>query len=652
MQNTCVYYTIFITIIFCVLGFHPANAQKIFYFSRPKLAADLSYEATREIRKGKNINSTDTINDYTEHLNIETKGWVYHPALFDFKLGLSPEWTQTFEDHTIGTISASNNIKSYFMGYYFDASVFQFKPYTLQFFARKQDNDITGSFASKSDSLATTYGTNLVLKYRTLPTIIGYVHNSINQTGFYSSIDVEDEFKLDMRLPKENNKSSLNISFIDKTQNTNGFFSNVKTLDSDLNNIWEFSKDQRRSLISYLQYRETKGTLFNNSTITFNQNFFWEQTEELDFNGQAYYSNTKYGEFNSETMTITAGLNYDIFDNLQANLTGEASAREYQGGSEQIYSSGMGLDYQKSTPLGEFRLISNNNYRIRFRNVSDGLIQTLNEPHTLNTTQLVFLNEKYIDPGSIIVTNAASSIRYIENIDYIITQVTPFVRIRRVPLGAIADGENVLVSYQFDNPSNYDDATLSQSYGITYIPIEPLSISYLYNRYEQFYKGGVPPDYLDKDVIQTGDIAWDVKWSRTRLFYQNTNSESGTSNSRWTAEQAISYRYSRSVFTMLSAIYGVSKFKDINENETFYLLRSQVDYAPSRSWKISLEGYRNGISGDSIDTLDHGFSAEVDMFYGIWSTSIKYIFIYEKDGASSQSRQLNSIYFRVSRSLW
>ncbi|NOX35062.1 MAG: hypothetical protein GXP56_15260 [Deltaproteobacteria bacterium] len=645
-------YILLFIVVFFICVSQPANAENFFHLDRPKLALELLYEYTQETRKGKDINSEDITNDFTERFNIETEGWVYHPALLSFKLGLEPEWSQTAEDHSADTVSKSSKIDTSMLGYNFDASVFQFKPYTLRLFARKQDTETTSSFAQKSNSRTKTYGTNLLLKYMMIPTSLGYVHNDSRQTGFYSSSNSGDEVRLNMKLPRENNRTEFNASFVDKTQNTNSFVTDIETMDYELQNQWDFSEDKRRNLFSSLSYRRTESTFINTSGITFNQNLSWEHTKSLESHYYAHYTKNKSGSFDSETKSLGAGLSYDILNNLSTNITSEASDSEYQGGSEQIYGGGIGFDFKQGTSIGTFRLNSDNNYKLRYRDVTDEYMQSINEPHILNTTELVFLNQKNIDTGSVVVTNAANTAIYIENIDYTITELSPFLRISRTPLGAITDGENVLVSYRYKNPSAFDDAIFSQSYGFTYIPFQSLSFLYRYYQSKQIYNGGVAPDNLDNNIVHTGEVTWDLKWSRARLSYQDSYKNSGGSNTRWVVEETLSYMPSRRLFSMLSANYGETRFKETSENETFYSIKTQIDYAPARSWKFSIEGFRNSVSGASVDSLDHGVSVSLNLYYGIWSGRIKYMFINEKERTFDESREFNYISFQISRRLW
>ncbi len=645
-------YTLLVIISSIICVPKPVDAGQLFYLRRPKLALDFIYETTKETRKGNNIDSEDVTNNLKESFTVETEGWVYHPALLDFQFGLEPVWSQAKEDHSTGPISTSNDIDTYTLGYFFNASIFQFKPYTLQVFARNQSNDTTSSFGQRSKAETKTYGTNLSLKYITLSTSLGYTHNDTKQSGFYNYSSQGDEVRLNMKLPKKTNETELNVSFVDKDQNTNNTLTNIETLDSELSNKWEFSNEKRRNLLSSLRYRETDGTYTGYSGIIFNQTLFWEHTESLNSNLNGHYSESESGNFETETKSLGAGVSYNILKNLDTKFSLNGSDQQNNLGDESSIGAELGLNYRHTTSIGTFSFNSNHNYKLRYRDVVNGFIQSSNEPHILNSTDLVFLNQKNINRNSITVTNQASTITYIENIDYTITELLPFLRINRNLLGAIADGQNVLVNYSYENPSAYDDAIFSQSYGINYAPLKSLSFLYQYNRSEQIHKGGIAPDNLDKSTLHTCEATWDVKWLRSKFSFQDSNKNSGNSNTRWTIDETISYTPSHSFFLMLSAKYGKTKFEGNNDNETFYSIRSQIDYAPKKSWKLSFEGFMNGVEGTSVDTLDRGASLNFNLYYGIWSGQIECMYVNEENLTADESRDLNSITLKISRRLW
>ena len=83
-------------IVLCIISLtvREVEARRYFLMERPMLGLDLSYEMEKSDRSGPNINRADTTHTFLERVDIETSGWVYHPALAEYKIKFSPEWEQ------------------------------------------------------------------------------------------------------------------------------------------------------------------------------------------------------------------------------------------------------------------------------------------------------------------------------------------------------------------------------------------------------------------------------------------------------------------------------------------------------------------------------------------------------------------------------
>ena len=139
----------------------------MYYIDRPKLALDLSYRFESEERTGPFISTKNSSHILNERFDIQTEGFVYHPALFVYILRLSPEWQQSLEQPDPGSERSSD---TFMLGYSLDMTMLQDKPYTINLFARKQRSVLTSSLATTSETESDTYGASLMLKYKVLPT--------------------------------------------------------------------------------------------------------------------------------------------------------------------------------------------------------------------------------------------------------------------------------------------------------------------------------------------------------------------------------------------------------------------------------------------------------------------------------------------------
>ncbi|MEK7307540.1 MAG: hypothetical protein AAB089_00530, partial [Nitrospirota bacterium] len=148
---------------------------------RPKLGLGFSYEFEEDERTGPDIKRDDTTQTLSERLDIETEGWVYHPALMIYTLRLSPQWEQLSHQYDETDKKTS---KTFLQGYFTEFTFLQYKPYTFRIFANRQLSTLTSSLAERSKTESDTYGAVLMLKYKILPTTIDYNHEESSQEGF------------------------------------------------------------------------------------------------------------------------------------------------------------------------------------------------------------------------------------------------------------------------------------------------------------------------------------------------------------------------------------------------------------------------------------------------------------------------------------
>ena len=121
----------------------PGHCQwPLFYVERPTATLDSRYEVDEEERRGPFIEQTKKSTTTREKLELRTRGYVYHPALLVYSIGLRPEFKR---QHTATTGSDIPKDDAKFLGYFVDMTVLQLKPYTVNLFASKERGEFKTS---------------------------------------------------------------------------------------------------------------------------------------------------------------------------------------------------------------------------------------------------------------------------------------------------------------------------------------------------------------------------------------------------------------------------------------------------------------------------------------------------------------------------
>ncbi len=615
-----------------------------FSFKRPKIGLSLSHEFEEEKRTNKGKVVT---NDTIERFEIETDGWVYHPALLTYGLSFQPEWRQQTEEYDGGEETKRD---TYLSGYNMNCTFFKHKPCTLSLFSSRQKSSVKSPFSGKSETESDNYGGNLSFINRLLPTSFSYFNTSSTQTGFYSSENEHEEFDVKTGFSFKNNSTKLESSFTDKERTTEGSTTGLKTSEHEIRNDWKITGDNMAELDSFLSIKSTESENQDTKNLRFYEDLHLRHMKNLKSDYRFDYNKYEYGDSERDRKSFKAKLWHLLYENLRTTIEGRTSIDDFDQGTEELYSGNLDFDYIREIPWGTINLTTGYDYETTNREMDEGYIW-ITETVELKTGGFTLLANEYVDIDSIEVYDDEGNL-YINEIDYTLTEIDNFVRISRITFGNIADGDKVSVTYRYLNNASYRDAVASQSYGIDFHLWSVLTLSYDYSHSKQGIRSGIVPDTLTDDRTKSARIRLNWRWSDTRLSYTDTSKKSGISTRTYTAEETITYRPARSVFLKLSTRYNKRKFKDSNEIEESYSIRPDLDWMVARWCKYSLEGFYGHVSGESEKTIDKGIESGFELSYGIWSGEISYEFVDERDRRDDVRREVHTLYFEIERSLW
>jgi hypothetical protein len=581
-----------------------------------------------------------------ERVDLQTAGWGYHPAFLTYTLGLSPEWERKIEKPDPGRRDTSD---SFLLGYSLDLTFLPYKPVTLNMFGRRQRSVLTSSLAARSETESDTYGATLMLKNRVLPTALTYVHTTLDQSGFFESEETRDEARLQMRHDVKSNDTNLNATYTAVDRTSLGTTILTKNFSGGAQNIYRITPDLRILLNSGLTYRWSESDLYRSSGVSLSESLRWRHTRNSSTNYDLRYASDSSGDTTVDTTSASAGFSHLLYENLTTSASGRTS---HSSQGENIYGGNLNFGYQRSIPWGMLYASTGHDYTVTTRSAGELFLPVINEAHVLRTGDVTLLDKRNVDLPSIVVTSADRSVVYLLDTDYRIVVLGTSVRISRTPFGAISDGQTVLVNYTYLSNPAFDDATYSQSYGVGLYLWSVWRINYRYSRSKQDFLSGIPPDVLSESTTQTldTDLAW--RWTTTRLIWEDTDSTTGVSLTRWRASENLSFRPVDEVSFGLSGYYGGTTLKETNTDETFFGFGSQLQWGWSRWSKISIESSYAKTDGTSNRTVDKGAAARLEWYYGIWSGEFSYRFLNEEDRISDQTRNRHSAYAAIKRILY
>jgi hypothetical protein len=634
-----------------------ALAEGSFFIEPPKLGLGSSYENEEEKRTIQDTETKTTTHDIRENVPIGTGGWVYHPNLMKYRLTLEPEWRQeSFRKSRSETGSTQNSDRdTSVLAYDAETTFLNQKPCSLDIFANRSTRKIDLSYTQDTDIDTETWGSRLKFSNAVLPVTVSFINRKSDQTGFYDSDEDRDQLQITIRHHLKRSDSSLNILQDDTEKTTRWTLNtadiNSKTTNAEFTNTFLLTGDERVRLDSLLYLGRAEYNDVKMDTRLVTENFFWTLGKNLLAQYTANLNRREVDGFETKENTHRALLTHRLGDSLTTNFGAGVSYNDYDGGSMDRYRSDLGFHYRRPIPWGNIELGARYNYEKSTRS-GTGKVIPVEERHVLATGEEALLGEADVAVESIVVTDLTGTIVYVENIDYMIFEVGPDVRISRSLLGAISDGQEVSIRYNHRVDAGYDDTRFGQDYRLDLALWSFINMTFTHRGLDQTIDSGVPPAYPVDDTLNSARLRLDTGWSETRFEYETQDRENGNSTLTKSVRELIHLSVFRTLSLHFSGHYGEREFTDTDEMETFYTYGTDIGWTPERWCSFRLTALRSNISGDRQDMAFSEISPSIQLRYGVWKASIAYRWTDQENRYVDNALWRQRMYFVVSRALW
>lgn len=633
----------------CLAGFDGAAQAEYrgrqFDIERPQLGIDLGFRSDAETRRGPFGGLSNRERVVSEGFELGSGGWLYHPAVATYTLALKPQWQQSADRPAEGPGTRSID---FFLGYDMGLTLLPYRAYTLDLTARQQRLVLTTSVAGLSESVSTTLGATLKLKYRLLPTTLSLTHGKADQTGFYDTRENRNDLLLTTRHERKDNATQFNLSASALTRTELALTQHTRNVFGLLRNRLGLSAGNRVQLNSNLSYRRSSIDLRPTSGVRLTESLDWRHTPRLSSNYSANLSSDSFHGLSTQRVAVGAALSHSLYENL---VTTASTSVSTSSAGEKFYGGRVNFNYQRRIPGGTIYASLGNDYRVT-RRASGGTLQAVtDESHVLDDATVTLLANRFVDPATVVVTSADRSVVYAVGVDYTLALVGSTLRISRSSFGAIAQGQTVRVNYTWQASPAFDDATRSGSYGLGFHLWSIWRINYRYTNSKQDFLAGTRPDVMADLAGHTleSDLSW--KSSTTRVVYEDTQSTTGVALNRWRVEQSLRYTPVPTAFVGASGYVGRTRLKDLGTTDRLRGLRADLQWLLSGSSKVRFEAAYGAIEGGSINIVEKGASAFWEWSYGVWRADASLRYLNQTDRLSGQSRDRQAVYLTLRRSL-
>jgi hypothetical protein len=627
-----------------MLGPHSAFAKIDYLVERPVIKLSLEYQKKDETRSAPDIGlrseQTDT---FWQRLELESRGWLYHPDLLLFSFGLEPQWKQ---QDTAASDAFFRSDNDNFLGYFLDAHVLRQKSHSFKLFLRQSRNEFNSTLSPDNVSETDIARTVWIIKNKLFPTTVTVEKNDTNFDDFFSSRDDSNIFRIESKYVSDKHQLNLLSEYVDQLREID-----VQRIDSkrsllNMNSHYMFSDSTR--LTSTIFSLDSQSDVSDSRSFLWSERLMLQHRPKLRSEYNARFDSRKNNNFHSDTQFLSGALEHQLYENLTTRIDLYTSRDDFDNGEIDVSEADLDLRYRRMIPVGMLAITGGYAYRVEDNNIDATSSQILNESHVLVGTAQEFLAKSNIDVSSVIVTDITKTTIYVQGIDYFLGVVGESVVIERGLFGGISDGETVLVDYVFATQSPFKSDRRSARFGINLDLWQILQLHYNFSRVKEDLISGIRPSDLADDRIQRVGASLRWRWSTTTAEYERRETIR-TPLTRRLIQQAFVFRMSRAMSFGASASYSETDFKDTGSDTQTVGIAGNLRWDMGRWGRFEVEAFSRDIDGESQQIKSSGLISRWSVRYGDWSGFVRYEDIDEMDDLTLQFRDRRLVTVHISR---
>ncbi len=444
---------------------------------------------------GNKIKDTESL--FRETINMSGEGFFGNPNLVKLNMNISLVLSQ--EKIESDSLQRNERTSEIISEYDISAIVLQQSDTPLTLYSNQSEILRDRQFADSLDSTTVEHGARLTLRSDFMPSQIHYFRREQEQSGRFTGTDstlIQDSFSWSGRLKPVNGHrlwwdyTFSNVDEAGQLQVSNSYARH----DGFLNHTLDFGDDNKYNLRSSFRFYKETGK-FPIERFRWTESLRLNHTSDFETRYDYLFDQQKRRGTNQTLHRGSASFRHDLFDSLTTTGQIGASILSITDGdfeSTQLFGD-LGTQYRKIVPLGVLDATANVNWNRTDDSDRGASIFITDEPHTFGVSGFITINRRNIVGNSVVVTDAAGIVIYVQGVDYTVRVFAESLEIRRVLGGNIAPGQAVLITYEIGpEPASTTD---TMGYGLT--------IRY---RFEEGPLKGVSPfiRYRDQSQDRTG----------------------------------------------------------------------------------------------------------------------------------------------------
>ena len=405
-------------------------------------------------------------------------------------------------------------------------------------------------------------------------------------------------------------------------------------------------------LNSLLNYNLLTGTVAPNASLLFDENLQLQHSPRVSTTYEYGVNNNSAGTADSLGQRGRFSVAHRLYDNLTSvfDLQGDTTTSRSPGSSLNSSSYGVGLSEQYTRHLsswGNLTLGYNGEYDRQNRQANGQFLLVANESHVLTDGTTKFLNQPFVQTGTVVVTDPTGTIRYQVDLDYQLIAHGPLTEIRRIAslTSHIPNGGTVLVDYTatLQPSASYDTIANAVNFRLDFWN-NHLGLFGHWSTIE--YPGAQQLVLRTVDTKSIGlDTTW--QWAHASAEYETSRSNLSPYDSYRLSESA-QWQPCAGANLSLNLDQSWTTFRDTHLNDTLYgaTVRSQFRFPNNLCWVV--EGGVHVEHGPSYQQEIESVRTGLDWAVGKLTLKLDYQYSTQRYSTDMSERHLFSL--RVRRS--
>jgi len=634
-----------------VMAAGPDLRAAYLYFDRPvpfllQLPSTMlfySKELEEETRTGPDGERTKDYRAERFRLNFRSSGWVYHPALVTFRIGLSPEFLSRKSEFSS---ESQTTDKLDFLGYSIGTTWLQDKPYTISLNSSRNRIDSSNSLAADVTTVSRADNVRLLIKNPILPTTLGYSDSKSVTEGFFRTEFLQKRWQLESEMNTEKSETRLSVADMQQERIIRDSASESDRFLASLVSNYTFSADAYlNTALTFADFEAGEQNSSNN--INLNSQLQLQHRENLRSFYSLNFNKNDIQENSSRSAAVQAGLQHRLYENLTTTFSVTGGQTTFPDGDITNYGGSLNFTYTRRIPWGALSADLGVSERIQDNQVQADFVQVSDESQAFEGISItIILDNIDIDPDSIQLTDTSRTIIYVRGIDYEVESIGRSTVITRDPFAGIGDDATILATYRhMANPPAKTGQT-GTSWGIQLLLWEnKFRLYHQGNRFQERLIEGLEPFELRFDRTERTGAQLNLRWSVTSVEFEDRESTT-TPLKRQTVRQTFKFR----PWPVFSFSIGgqLNKTELTDTGEEFESRGANIGIG----WSVGPGGGRllaNAYTNESRNIDERGLKISYRWRYGAWFPLIRYEYRNEFNGFANETRRRELIYFEVKR---